>query len=38
MHEKLARQKERGLLRHEKQLYLARLRSVAREFVCSVAV
>uniref|UniRef100_A0ACD5ZB15 Uncharacterized protein n=1 Tax=Avena sativa TaxID=4498 RepID=A0ACD5ZB15_AVESA len=30
MHEKLARQKERGLLRHEKQLYLARLRSEIR--------
>lgn len=30
MHEKLARHKERGLLRHEKQLYLARLRSEIR--------
>lgn len=30
MHEKLARQKQRGLLRHEKQLYLARLRSEIR--------
>jgi hypothetical protein len=30
MHEKLARQKQRGLLRHEKQLYLARLRSEVR--------
>ena len=30
MHEKLARGKERGLLRHEKQLYLARLRSEIR--------
>ncbi|KAK3159532.1 hypothetical protein QOZ80_2AG0151230 [Eleusine coracana subsp. coracana] len=30
MHEKLARQKQQGLLRHEKQLYLARLRSEIR--------
>uniref|UniRef100_A0A0D9VMX3 ATP-dependent RNA helicase n=1 Tax=Leersia perrieri TaxID=77586 RepID=A0A0D9VMX3_9ORYZ len=30
MHEKLARQKQKGLLRHEKQLYLARLRSEIR--------
>ncbi|XP_062220810.1 DEAD-box ATP-dependent RNA helicase 48-like [Phragmites australis] len=30
MHEKLARQKQRGLLHHEKQLYLARLRSEIR--------
>ncbi|XP_062221441.1 DEAD-box ATP-dependent RNA helicase 48-like isoform X2 [Phragmites australis] len=30
MHEKLARQKQHGLLRHEKQLYLARLRSEIR--------
>ncbi|CAN6245545.1 unnamed protein product [Urochloa humidicola] len=30
MHEKLAQQKQRGLLRHEKQLYLARLRSEIR--------
>ncbi|CAM0943340.1 unnamed protein product [Alopecurus aequalis] len=30
MHEKLAREKQRGLLRHEKQLYLARLRSEIR--------
>ncbi|CAL4967744.1 unnamed protein product [Urochloa decumbens] len=30
MHEKLARQKQRGLIRHEKQLYLARLRSEIR--------
>lgn len=30
MHEKLARQKQRGLLRHEKQVYLARLRSEIR--------
>ncbi|TVU27631.1 hypothetical protein EJB05_19126 [Eragrostis curvula] len=30
MHEKLARRKQQGLLRHEKQLYLARLRSEIR--------